>query len=505
MITPYGQSGDQLEKIMLLSIWANHLYKKQKEPKEIIFAGLGKPTYPINSHTVKSYKKYWDKLEKLANDWHNELLIDDEECAIDYGDPYGDFHAKTIMAEVMSTWYSTEILPNHVIFTVGGIGGLKIIFEVLNNLYTEYRKYRVITPFPHYSAYANNPHHMLHPIDVMSEPGYKLTASALEKSIQEAFYLSEKDGFLPKVVLICNPSNPLGTVIDKETLVEVANILREYHDLYIIFDEAYVEMTYVDISSFLHVAPDLKNRTIILRSATKALSAAGERMALILAFDEFIIHEIVRQQIITYIHPPRSSQIAYAETMLNYNKEDRQAMSNYYKQKVDYVINRLKEMGANMPSSHYQVDATFYVVGDFSDLIGMSIPKEAEHVLNKTGEVRTGEELVYALLFQDAVMLAPLSYFGLEPECGYIRITCSAKFDELEEMMDRLEYRLKKTRFLKNQLLIKEILRKIRKLEDSFLKNKLITRLKMFNDFDATCLDLKQQNKKLVCMNILIK
>lgn len=149
-------------------------------------------------------------------------------------------------------------------------------------------------------AYANTPRHVLHPIDVMSE-GYRLTARALEKSINLAFHLAEKDGIYPKAVLICNPSNPLGTTIQPEELEDIADVLRKYPDLHIIFDEAYAEMSFVDMPSFLQVAPDLKRRTIILRSATKALSAADERMGRLearlfearLKKKDFLISEII--------------------------------------------------------------------------------------------------------------------------------------------------------------------------------------------------------------------
>ncbi|MFT4059517.1 MAG: pyridoxal phosphate-dependent aminotransferase [Legionella sp.] len=503
MITPYGQSGNQIEKIMLLLMWANYLDKQQMTKSElsnkVIFAGIGKPTYPVNRHTVKAYKKYWDRLGDLAEQWHDNPHFGDEESAIGYGDPYGDNQAKDIMGKAMSTWYGTEVLAKNVLFTVGGIGGLRIIFEVLNSFYAKHTKYRVITPFPHYSAYTNNPYHILHPIDVMSEPGYQLTARALEKSIQNALILADRDGIHPRAVLICNPSNPLGTIIKEEEIEKIATTLRKYSELYIIFDEAYAEMNFVNIPSFLNSAPDLKNRTIILRSATKALSAAGERMALILAFDDCIINELVRQQIMSYIHSPRSAQIAYAETMINFSSEDRRSMAFYYQGKVEYVMKRLIDMGAQMPCTHYQVKATFYVLGDFSDLMGMEIPKEVEAVLNKTGMIQTGEELVYSLLFKDSIMLAPLSYFGLVEDCGYLRITCSAKTDELKEMMDRLERRLLEARLLKNQFLVNEILFELEKLYvNNFpLKKELTKKLENIRNINPTCYGLKQQNHKM--------
>ncbi len=134
-------------------------------------------------------------------------------------------------------------------------------------------------------------------------------------SIEEAYCLATMDKGVPVAVLICNPSNPLGTIIDEDELKKIADVLRQYPELHIIFDEAYAEMAFKPMPSFLKIAPDLKSRTIILRSATKALSAAGERMAILLVFDKGMMNEFLNKNINSFIHAPRSAQKAYAETM----------------------------------------------------------------------------------------------------------------------------------------------------------------------------------------------
>lgn len=450
MLTPNGQSAKKIEKVMLLAMWANALREEQGHQelntKKMILAGMGKPTYPINRQTIASYLSYWQKLDDLSRLNSEEM---EESSAIDYGDPRGDQEPRALMAERMSLWYEAEIKPEHVLFTVGGIGGLRVIFETLNTHYQELPHYRIITPFPHYSAYSNNHHHTLHPVDVMKEPGYKLTAKALEASINKAYLLAETDDALPKALLICNPSNPLGTIIDERELKKIAEVLRGYPDLYIIFDEAYTEMSYREMPSFLKIAPDLKERVVIMRSATKALSAAGERMALLLVFEPILMNEMLNMNISYFIHAPRSAQIGYAQTMMHFNREEQKKLANFYKVRVAYVIQRLQAMGAAMPDPLYHVEATFYALGDFSDLFGLELPQDAARALQRTGRVSTDEELAYYLLFEDALMVAPLSYFGLSEKSGYLRITCSANEKELCELMDRLEQRLFKVRQIK--------------------------------------------------------
>ncbi|MCA0404262.1 MAG: pyridoxal phosphate-dependent aminotransferase [Proteobacteria bacterium] len=511
MLTPSGQPANKLEKVMLLALWANALkeecaYKKLSKTKKLIFAGLGKPTYPINANTVSSYLRYWKRVEEATQKWHLNPEDNYDNLAIDYGDPRGDYEPRSLMASYMSSWYESEIRPEHILFTIGGIGALRTIFETFNTHYEDIPGYRIITPFPYYSAYANNSLHKLHPVDVMAEPGYKLTAHALKQSIEEAYLLSEEDHGYPKAVLICNPSNPLGNVIDKEELYKIADVLRDYPDLHIIFDEAYIEMTFIDTVSFLKIAPDLKERMVILRSATKALSAAGERMAILIVFEQSLMNEILNKNISYFIHAPRSAQMAYAETMRDFADEEKKTLCKFYKKKVDYVQQRLQSMGASMPDVNYKVEATFYVLADFSDLFGLEMPYEAHRVLQHIDIVKTGEDLAYYLLFKDALLLAPLSYFGLPSNSGIMRITCSGNKHELKDMMDRLEHRLVKARLNIKLKLLEDISQQLpnMKMIDSQLYDICQEKMKKVFEESDSCSLLKEKINTLTKIKGLI-
>ncbi|MDP3561662.1 MAG: pyridoxal phosphate-dependent aminotransferase [Legionellaceae bacterium] len=506
MLTPNGQLANKIEKVMLLSLWTHTLIdeiasQNKSNTKKVISAGLGKPTYPINEQTVASYLAYWQRIDNLRKKWHLSPEEIQESTAVDYGDPRGDSAPRALMAEIMSKWYLAEIKPEHVLFTVGGIGALRVIFETFNTHYEEIPGYRIITPFPYYSAYSNNPSHRLHPINVMKSPGYKLTSEALEESIKEAYTLAETDHGLPKAVLICNPSNPLGNIVEEEELKKIADVLRGYPDLYIIFDEAYVEMCYVEMPSFLKIAPDLKHRVIILRSATKALSAAGERMAILLVFEPTLMNEMLNKNISYFIHAPRSAQLAYAETMANFDETERNKLVLFYKKKVEYVIKRLHMMGAAMPDPLYNVEATFYALADLSDLFGLELPCEMQRVFKNviSAKIETGEELVYYLLFKDLVMVSPLSYFGLPTDSGFVRITCSGNEQELQELMDRLEQRLFKARKSKQLTLLENIKIKLPDLKnvDFHMHEIIFKKIDHIIHQEDTCLMLKKKNKVL--------
>lgn len=508
MLTPDGQLARKIEKVMLLALWANELNERfDNKDKKMIFAGLGRPTYPINQRTIKSYLNYWQRLNDISNQWHSNPEAGLDNPAIDYGDPRGDKEPRKIMADRMSQWYESEIKPEHILFTVGGIGGLRAIFDTFNSHFEDIPGYRIITPFPHYSVYSNDPMHQLHPINVMNNSGYKLTAQSMQESIEQAYELAEEDKGYPKAVLLCNPSNPLGNMIDEEELVKIAVLLRGYPDLYLIFDEAYSEMSFKPVPSFLKIAPDLQKRVIILRSATKALSAAGERMAILIVFDPEMMNELLNKNINYFIHVPRSAQIAYAETMALFDHNEQSKLSTYYETKVLYVLKRLEEMGASMPDPLYKVEATFYALGDFGDLFGLPMPKEALQVFQKIGTVNTDEDMAYYLLFNDAIMVAPLSYFGLEKNSGFMRITCSATDIELEELMNRLEQRLVDARQIKKENLIHTINNHVSQIKDQdfHVYELVITKISPYLLPESNSFKLKEQIKALTKMEAFVE
>lgn len=498
MLTPEGLSvTDSFDRIMLFLMWAKKCDESRGD-KRVIFAGIGNPTYPINRNTTKAAIAYWQYIQSRADAQRQSMENTEDAAVINYGNPLGDLSPRRTMAKAMTAWYASPIEPDDILFTVGGAGGLNTLFQTFS---TRFKKYRVITPFPYYTLYAD-PRHELYPIPVMEEPGYKLTARALERSIQGAYAKANDDGIFPKVFLLCNPNNPLGTVLSEDDLIDIAAVLRQYPDLYIVLDEAYAEICFNTIKppSFLAIAPDLKPRTLLLRSATKALSAAGERMAILINFAPELKPSLLAHLIRSTAHAPRGNQYAYAETMAQFTKEVRQGLVTYYQDKVTYVAGRLASMGASMPDSHYRVEGTFYILADLSDLIGLPLPATAEWLLERTGLVRTSEDIAYYLLFTDYLMIAPLCYFGLPTHQGIMRITCSADAMALTEMMNRLESCLYETRLKRYTSLLNKTINGLAMISEH---DNFLALSDAFTDFlsdnaPLTCLNLKNKNSQLM-------
>ncbi|HLF66350.1 MAG TPA: pyridoxal phosphate-dependent aminotransferase, partial [Gammaproteobacteria bacterium] len=118
-------------------------------------------------------------------------------------------------------------------------------------------------------------------------------------------------------------------------------------------------------------------------------------------------------------------------------------LTAFYRPQVIYALRRLQAMGAHLPDPAYQVEGSFYVMAKLQALIGTPMSIKAKSAFTDPHEViQTDEDLVYSLLFDDKIMLAPGSYFGLDPTMGYVRITCSMGERDLGRIFDVIEGRL---------------------------------------------------------------
>jgi aspartate aminotransferase/aminotransferase len=456
MLTPSGHP-KSYNLTMLLYQWALHLKQKGKS---VIMAGIGKPTYPISLEFAQAQQQFWANMSQKSElarqhlDGDNGLdpdainAIASIDATADYGDPQGDFSARAQVALILKREFKNalKVEADNVLFTVGGTNALYSMFKIIDQ---QHANGILVTSFPYYALYSGpNNENQLYPIAVMDAPGYRLTAQLLEQTLTAAQAEATRQQTVLSAFILCNPNNPLGTVLNKQELAAIAVVLRKYPQMMIILDEVYGEMSFTNdpCISLLQVAPDLKERILLMRSATKAMSAAGERAAIVVTFNKEIMGKMITEMVNTIGHAPRSSQMAFAHAMAKINDTELRNIRRYYEPQVRYVEQRLRLMGAAMPDPRYRVEGGFYVVADLSELLGMDIPPEAARALNKIGPAQTDAEIAFSLLFQDHIMIAPLSQSGIDAKKCYFRITCSAGMSQLETLMDRLEKRLKQCR-----------------------------------------------------------
>lgn len=450
---PNGTPAGDLDRLILLNIWAHHLDESRLPgSQEMIYAGLGKPSYLLNEDLVASGLKYWHDLEELLCKTKHKIasssLSEEEACeeiilastAIDYLLPAGEESAKAAMATALSHWYGphVSISPEDLIFTVGGAAAIRLIFRLVHSIHS-YGK--ILTPCPYYSLYCNAGHqNHFYFINLMGEPGYRLSAKAVERELCKIQEQSAQHAHPISAILFCDPNNPMGYVVGEDEWKKIAELLKGTSaDIPIILDEAYAELVlHGSHTSLLTVAPELKHRLIVMRSATKGFSASGERMAVMLCFNEKWREELLNETVLSYSHAPKSLQIAYAEAMKYFTQKKAADMASFYRLQVNFVQAKLKRLNLQMPDPAYHVEGAFYVIADLSALLGRPIPLAAKAALGREGAMMTDEDICYSLLFNDHIMLAPFSCFGGDPYRGLVRITCCGGIKCLDEMFSRL-------------------------------------------------------------------
>ena len=86
-----------------------------------------------------------------------------------------------------------------------------------------------------------------------------------------------------KVIILCSPSNPTGSVYSQSELEDLAHVILKHEDLYVIADEIYEHINYVGKHESIAQFPGMKERTIIVNGISKAYAMTGWRIGYIAA------------------------------------------------------------------------------------------------------------------------------------------------------------------------------------------------------------------------------
>lgn len=232
---------------------------------------------------------------------------------------------------------------------------------------------------------------------------FKLQPSDLEKAITEK----------TKAVILCSPSNPTGTVLNKEDLERIAHII-EKHDLLVISDEIYAELTYDDVYTSFVSIEGMTERTILVSGFSKGFAMTGWRLGYIAAQPEFLSAMLKIHQY-AMMCAPTMAQYAAIEAMKN-GKEDVMYMKKSYRQRRNLFVNALNEMGLTC----HVPGGAFY-----------AFPS-----IKATG--LTSEEFAEQLLLEEKVAVVPGSVFGESGE-GYIRCSYASSLEQLQESLRRMQ------------------------------------------------------------------
>lgn len=248
-----------------------------------------------------------------------------------------------------------------------------------------------------------------------AEDGFVVRASEIESRIGER-----------TVALILNsPSNPTGAVYPRKALEEIAEVVRRHPRLVVISDDIYEHLIYTGdpFTNILNVAPDLRDRTIVVNGLSKSFSMTGWRIGWALGPRE-IIGAMQRLQDQSTSNPSSITQMA-AIAALSGGNDFVAEMREAFDERRRFVQRRLSEIpGVSCP----EIGGAFYAFFDVRPLLAKSFRGES------LGE--SSARFCEILLEEFHVAMVPGVAFGAE---GFVRLSFATSLDALEKGLDRLE------------------------------------------------------------------
>ena len=299
---------------------------------------------------------------------------------------------------------------DEVLVTVGGSEAIDIGLRALIN---PGEGEEVLIPQPSYVSY--EPCAILAGakpviIELKHENEFRLTAEELEAAITDK----------TKVLILPFPNNPTGEIMEKEVLEAFAEVI-EKHDLTVISDEIYSELTYKgDHVSIVNI-PGMQERTILINGFSKAYAMTGWRLGYACG-PEPIITQMTKIHQFAIMCAPTTSQYAAVEALKN-GDGDVAEMREAYNQRRRYLMHAFKQMGLEC----FEPYGAFYVFPCIKEF-GM-----------------TSEEFATKLLEEEKVAIVPGTAFG---DCGegFLRISYAYSLENLKEAIGRLERFINKLR-----------------------------------------------------------
>ena len=248
-----------------------------------------------------------------------------------------------------------------------------------------------------------------------AERNFKLTPELLEEAITPK----------TKWVLLNCPSNPTGAVYAKEELEELARVLKKHPHVHVLSDDIYEHIIYPPATfySIPMVAPELKERTLLINGVSKGFSMTGWRIGYA-AGPTPLIKAMKKIQSQSTSNPCSISQHG-ALAALNGPKDFLKKNVEIFEERRTFTVNALNDIDGltcGMPQG------AFYAYPSCEALIGSKTPSGTV--------IKTDTDFAAYLLEEALVAVVPGAAFGLSP---HIRISYATSMDVLKEALGRIE------------------------------------------------------------------
>ncbi|WP_201008315.1 aminotransferase class I/II-fold pyridoxal phosphate-dependent enzyme [Paenibacillus glycanilyticus] len=287
-----------------------------------------------------------------------------------------------------------------VLVTVGGSEAIDLAMRALLEPGDE-----MIIPVPGYIAYA--PICKLNggvpvELEMAAAQSFKLTADALRQAITPR----------SKVLFVNFPSNPTGAVMSYEDWLPITKLVEE-HNLIVLSDEIYAELTYEGKHVSFASLPGMKERTVVISGFSKAFAMTGMRVGYACGGQE-LIAAMTKIHQYTALCAPIVGQVAAIECLRSC-MEDKDEMVEAFNQRRRMFVKGLSELG-----------------------LACRDPQGAFYAFPSIAATGLGSEQFATRLLQEAKVAAvPGSVFGRGGE-GFIRCSYASSTSNLSEALERI-------------------------------------------------------------------
>lgn len=289
---------------------------------------------------------------------------------------------------------------NEIFITVGGSEAIDLGLRAMLNPGDE-----VLIPQPSYVSYepcavlaGGTPVIM----ELQAKNEFRLTAEELEAAVTEK----------TKVLILPFPNNPTGAIMEKKDLEAIAEVIIK-HDLFVISDEIYSELTYENKHVSIVEIPGMQERTVLINGFSKSYAMTGWRLGYACG-PKMIIEQMLKIHQFAIMCAPTTSQYAAVEA-LRHGDEDVEQMRESYNQRRRYLMYAFKEMGLEC----FEPFGAFYAFPCIKEF-GLS-----------------SDEFATRFLKEEKVAIVPGTAFG---DCGegFLRISYASSMENLKTAMSRL-------------------------------------------------------------------
>lgn len=254
-------------------------------------------------------------------------------------------------------------------------------------------------------------------IDTDLSTNFKITPEQLENAITEK----------TRMLILCSPSNPTGSVYSKDELEALAEVIKKHENLYVVSDEIYEHISYIGNHESIAQFPGMRERTIIINGVSKAYAMTGWRIGF-LAAPEWIAKGCNKLQG-QYTSGPCSVSQKAAEAAYTGNQQCVEDMRLVFERRRNLIVKLAKDipgLEVNVP------EGAFYLFPKCSSFFGKEYGKY---------KISNSTDLAMFLLEEGHVATVSGDAFGAP---DYFRMSYATDDKTITEALNRIKVALAK-------------------------------------------------------------